>query len=136
MSWRVTYVDLESYAGGRPPQFSLIMIKQPDGYDDQAHPGDLPAEALDALRTWLVGAPTSLHVRAPEPVQEPAKCACPPDGGFPDGKFVLDTCPIHGDSAYRPWPLANPDRVQAIIDRLDERDALPDEPNTEEDTQS
>jgi hypothetical protein len=156
MSWRVTYVDLEGYAAGRPPQFSLIMIKQPEGYDDQADPSDLPAAALDALRTWLVGAPTALHVRPSEAVQEPAKCkhrvivgefcsacdmydepasaepkcACPPGG-----QFVLDTCPIHGDSAYRAWPLANPDRVQAIIERLSDRDALPDT-DTEEDTQS
>lgn len=60
---RVAYIDLEAWGGERPAQLSILLVRQPLGEAVlQPDPSDLPAEWLDALRMWLVGAPTALGV--------------------------------------------------------------------------
>lgn len=75
---RVSYADFEMFAGGRPGQLSVLIVDQSDdvvfiGPDAE----DLPPRYLDALRLWLWGSPTLLHLHpSGEPVEvkpEPTK---------------------------------------------------------------
>lgn len=87
---RVTYADLEVYGGdSQPPRLTLLLLRVPDGaYYPQVDPSDIPAEFLDTLRLWLVGAPTELGTWAEKPSDKPQVAVTPVASGAADGGQV------------------------------------------------